>query len=47
MESKENCFWKEKLQHLGVVVLVPTYNNAKTLSAVIEEVKLYSKESQL
>ena len=44
MESKENCFWKEKLQHLGVVVLVPTYNNAKTLSAVIEEVKLYSKE---
>ena len=44
MESKEYCFWKDKLQCLNVVVIVPTYNNARTLSAVIKEVSQYSKE---
>lgn len=44
MEIKESCLWKEKLQQLGIVVLIPTYNNAKTLGAVIEDVSQYSSD---
>lgn len=42
METYDSCFWKEKLQQLNVVVLIPTYNNAMTLAAVIADVGQYS-----
>ncbi|MBK5720104.1 DUF2062 domain-containing protein [Dysgonomonas sp. Marseille-P4677] len=35
--------WQEKLNSLSIVVIIPTYNNDKTLLSVIEGVKRYSK----
>lgn len=37
-------FWHEKLKQLKVVVIIPTYNNANTLAAVIEDVRFYSTD---
>lgn len=37
-------FWHEKLKQLNVVVIIPTYNNDKTLAKVIEEVQFYTTE---
>lgn len=42
MGKEDSSFWKEKLQQLGVVVLMPTYNNAKTLGQVIDDVSHYA-----
>lgn len=42
MEINDSCFWKDKLQQLNIVVLIPTYNNATTLGAVIADVSQYS-----
>lgn len=42
MEGKEAAFWHEKLKRQKVVVIIPTYNNGKTLGRVIEEVCFYS-----
>ena len=36
------AFWHEKLKQLGIVIIIPTYNNDKTLASVIEEVRFYS-----
>jgi glycosyltransferase involved in cell wall biosynthesis len=36
--------WKAKLQQLGIVVIIPTYNNEKTLASVINGVKEYSSQ---
>ena len=44
MEDKGTSFWHSKLQQLGVLVLIPTYNNEKTLATVIEDVGYYSKD---
>lgn len=33
--------WHEKAGQLGIVVIIPTYNNEKTLATVIEDVRAY------
>lgn len=33
--------WRKKTKELGIVVIIPTYNNEKTLTAVIEGVLFY------
>lgn len=35
---------QEHTRQLGIVILIPTYNNAATLSAVIEEVRRYATD---
>lgn len=35
-------YWYKRLSDLSVIVLIPTYNNAKTLASVIEQVRLYA-----
>jgi glycosyltransferase involved in cell wall biosynthesis len=42
-ESANTVIWQEKLNNLSIVVIIPTYNNDKTLLSVIEGVKLYCK----
>ena len=42
-ESVDTIIWQEKLNNLGIVVIIPTYNNDRTLLSVIEGVKQYSK----
>ncbi len=42
-ESVDTMIWQEKLNSLGIVVIIPTYNNDRTLLSVIEGVKQYSK----
>ena len=37
-------YWYEKMRQLSVVVIIPTYNNAKTLAKVIEDVSFYSED---
>lgn len=34
--------WVETLDHLGIVVVIPTYNNHKTIGQVIADVKQYA-----
>ncbi|MDU1890201.1 MAG: DUF2062 domain-containing protein [Dysgonomonas sp.] len=41
MENRYNITCKEKAAQLEIVVLIPTYNNEKTLLSVIEDVKNY------
>ncbi len=36
--------WHQVLKELGVVVIVPTYNNAGTLATVIEQVSFYAPD---
>lgn len=43
MKEQEAAFWHEKLKLLKVVVIIPTYNNGKTLAKVIEDVRFYSQ----
>ncbi|MBQ8056675.1 MAG: glycosyltransferase, partial [Paludibacteraceae bacterium] len=33
-----------KAQELGIVTIIPTYNNAKTLSTIIDNVLLFCKD---
>ncbi|MDE5678492.1 DUF2062 domain-containing protein [Phocaeicola sp.] len=42
MNTDTTSAWPEKLKELEIVVLIPTYNNGKTLAAVIEEVCKYA-----
>lgn len=43
---EERCveLWHEKARQLGIVVIIPTYNNEKTLAAVIEDVLSYVED---
>ena len=43
IEYSETIVWQEKLNDLGVIVIIPTYNNDKTLLSVIDGVKQYSR----
>ena len=36
MEERSEELWHEKARQLGIVVIIPTYNNEKTLTTVIE-----------
>lgn len=38
------AYWHQKLKELGIVVIIPTYNNDKTLSAVVEDVQCYAPD---
>ena len=41
MEERSEELWHEKARQLGIVVIIPTYNNEKTLTTVIEDVLFY------
>ena len=43
MEQKTET-WREKARQLGIVVIIPTYNNEKTLATVIEDVLGYVED---
>lgn len=43
MKTEESYLWQDKLEQLEVVVLIPTYNNGKTLANIIKHTGLYSK----
>ena len=34
--------WRDKLEQLGIVVVIPTYNNCKTIGQVVTDVKQYA-----
>ena len=35
MEERSEELWHEKARQLGIVVIIPTYNNEKTLTTII------------
>ena len=43
-EYKHNIGLAEEIKELEIVVVIPTYNNGKTLAAVIEEVYRYADD---
>lgn len=43
-EPTSTAYWHEKLKQLGIIVIIPTYNNDKTLSSVIESVRFYAPD---
>ncbi len=43
MENNPTTYWHGKLKQLQVIVIIPTYNNAKTLESVIQSVRFYTK----
>lgn len=44
MSETNEALWHEKARQLGIVVVIPTYNNAKTLVGVIEDVLRYVED---
>ena len=44
MNTNTTSVWRKKLKELEIVVVIPTYNNGKTLAAVIEEVYRYADD---
>lgn len=44
MSEHNGELWREKARQLGIVVIIPTYNNEKTLVSVIEKVLVYVEE---
>lgn len=44
MSTNTISVWRKKLKELEIVVVIPTYNNGKTLAAVIEEVCRYADD---
>ena len=44
MEERSEELWHEKARQLGIVVIIPTYNNEKTLTTVIEDVLFYVED---
>ena len=44
MKERSEELWHEKARQLGIVVIIPTYNNEKTLTTVIEDVLFYVKD---
>ena len=43
-ESQSTAYWHEKLKQLEVIVIIPSYNNGKTLADVIESVRSYAPD---
>lgn len=43
MENNSTAFWHNKLKQLQAIVIIPTYNNAKTLEDVIRSVRFYTE----
>lgn len=43
-EQPSTACWHEKLRQLGIVIVIPTYNNGKTLAGVLHDVRLYSQD---
>lgn len=43
-ESQSTVYWHEKLKELGIIVIIPSYNNGKTLADVIENVRSYAPD---
>jgi len=44
MAEKRTAYWHEKLKTLQVVVIVPTYNNEKTLATVLDDVRSFASD---
>lgn len=44
MAEPGSAYWHQKLRQLGIVVIIPTYNNDKTLSTVLEDVQCYAPD---
>ena len=44
MDTNTPSAWQKRLKELETVVIIPTYNNGKTLAAVIEEVCRYAPD---
>ncbi|NDV67007.1 DUF2062 domain-containing protein [Bacteroides sp. 224] len=42
MTEQGTAYWHAKLKELGIVVLIPTYNNDRTLASVLEDVSCYA-----
>lgn len=40
--DNEHIDWRQRLRELGVLVVIPTYNNAGTLGQVLEDVRAYA-----
>ena len=43
-EPQSTAYWHEKLKQLGIIVIIPSYNNGKTLADVIESVRSYAPD---
>ena len=43
-EQISTAYWHEKLKQLGIIVIIPSYNNGKTLAEVIASVRFYAPE---
>ena len=43
-EQLSTAYWHEKLKQLGIIVIIPSYNNGKTLADVIESVRFYAPD---
>ena len=41
-QSENNIDWRAALDRLGIVVVIPTYNNGKTIAQVVADVKQYA-----
>lgn len=44
MNTNTASVWQKKLKALEIVVVIPTYNNGRTLAAVIEDVGRYAED---
>jgi glycosyltransferase involved in cell wall biosynthesis len=44
MREERTEYWQAKLRALEVVVIIPTYNNEKTLAGVLDEVRHYAPD---
>ena len=44
MEERCEDLWHEKARQVGIVVIIPTYNNDKSLTTVIEDVLFYLED---
>ena len=43
-EQISTAYWHEKVKQLGIIVIIPSYNNGKTLADVIESVRFYAPD---
>ena len=44
MTERDSTYWQAKLRELEVVVVIPTYNNARTLDSVLNDVRYYAPD---
>ncbi|MDR0892946.1 MAG: DUF2062 domain-containing protein [Mediterranea sp.] len=40
----DSAFWHEKLRELGILVVLPSYNNGQTLATVLDDVRRYATD---